>query len=146
MTSWRDSTSRQAQSDLDELLSASLGFAQQQLAKHGEFFPYSVVVGANGQTEMIAAQPDTTDDRPASAEVIASCRIVLAERRDQLRAAAIIADVRVADLDSDAIRVDLEHAEGPALTVQLPYTKSSGNIIDYGHLRASSGTRTIWRG
>ena len=146
MTSWRDGTSHQAQSDLDELLSASLGFAQQQLAEHGEFFPYSVVVGADGQTEMIAARPDGTDDRPASADVIASCRTVLTERREELRAAAIIADVRVAELGGDAIRVDLEHAEGPALTVQLPYTRNSGNTIDYGQLRASRGTRTIWPG
>ncbi|MGH3853824.1 MAG: hypothetical protein ACRDR6_10070 [Pseudonocardiaceae bacterium] len=144
MTFWRDSTSREAQNDLDELLSASLGFAQQQLADYGEFFPYSVVVGVDGQAEMIAARPD--DDRPASADIIASCRTFITERRDQLRAAAIIADVRVADLGGDAIRVDLEHAEGPALTVQLPYTKNSGNIIDYGQLRASSGTRTIWPG
>ena len=93
MASWRDSTSPQAQNDLDELLNASLGFAQHQLAEHGEFFPYAVAARTDGQTEMIAARPDSAEERPTSAEVIASCRVVLTERRDELRAAAIVADV-----------------------------------------------------
>jgi hypothetical protein len=145
MTSWRDSASPQAQHDLDSLLEPALGFAQQQLAKHGEFFPYAVVVRADGETEMIAGRPDPDDERPASNDVIDACRIVLTERRDHLRAVAVIADVRLRE-GSDAIRVELEHTEGAALTVLLPYSKKRfGRGIDYEQLQAATGERHVWR-
>lgn len=65
MTSWRDGASEQAQADLDGLMNVALGFAQQQLAKHGEFFPCAAAVRWDGQIEMIAAPPDPRNDRPA---------------------------------------------------------------------------------
>lgn len=145
MTSWRDGASPQAQNDLDGLLEPALGFAQQQLAEHGEFFPYAVVVRSDGQTEMVAARTEATDDHPASADVITACRATLAERRDHLRAAAVVADIRTPSAGGDAIQVELEHTEGPAITVMLPYTKKrSSNSIDYGELRAAASTRHIW--
>ncbi len=144
MTSWRKHASPQAQNDLDGLLEPALGFAQQQLAKRGEFFPYADVVRADGQTEMVAARPDTDNDRPASTDVIDACRTTLAERRDQLRAAAVIADVRLRE-GGAVIRVELEHTEGPVLTVLLPYSKKRfGRDIDYGPLQAGAGTRHVW--
>lgn len=76
--------------------------------------------------------------------MIDACRTTLAERRDHLRAAAVIADIRLPD-GADAIRVELEHTEGPALTVLLPYSKKRfGKTIDYGQLSAATGTRHIW--
>ena len=144
MTSWRDDASEQAQADLDGLLNPALGFAQQQLEKQGEFFPYAVVVRADSETEMVAARPDAADDRPQSTDVVTACRKTLAERRDQLRAAAVIADVRLPS-GEDAIRVELEHTEGPALTILLPYSrKRFGRGIEYGQLQAAAGTRHVW--
>jgi hypothetical protein len=67
----------------------------------------------------------------------------LASRQHAIRAAAVIADVRLPDLGSDAIEVSLEHVEGQALRVQLPYTKRRKNI-SYGPVRASAGSRRIW--
>jgi hypothetical protein len=92
---------------------------------------------------MVAARPDA-DDRPASADVITACRTTLAEQRDQLRAAAVVADIRMPQ-SGDAIQVELEHTEGAALTVLLPCSKKRfGKTIDYGQLRAAAGTRHIW--
>lgn len=145
MPTWRDDASQQAQRDLDGLLEPALGFAQRQLAEHGEFFPYAVVVRADGQTEMVAARPDASDDRPNSADVVTACRTTLAERRDQLRAAAVVADIRLPD-GSDAVQVELEHTEGPAFSIQLPYSKKLfGRGVNYGQLRATAGTRHVWQ-
>lgn len=147
MTSWRDSASEMAQRDLDELLNAGLGFAQQQLSKHGEFYPYAVAIRTDGHTEMIAARPDIADEHPPSAKVIASCLSALLDKRDQIRAAAVVADVRLPDRDSDAIEVSLEHAEGATLKVLLPYAKRRlRKDIDYGQMLAqqSARARRIW--
>lgn len=145
MTSWRDSASAQAQDDLDGLLGVAIEFAQQQLDTRGEFFPFAATIGSDGQAEMIAARPDPHDEHPASADVIDACTAALTNKRGQIRAGAVVADVRLPDQSSDAIRVDLEHADGHALTVLLPYTKKKlRRGIDYGQIRAQAGHRRIW--
>ena len=143
MTPWRDTASQQAQDDLDGLLEPALGFAQQQLDKHGEFYPYAVVVDADGQPRMVAA--DTGDDRPASPDLITTLFSTLSDERSSLRAAAIVADVRLPEANSDAIRVTLEHSERVALTVLLPYRiRRLGRGVDYGNLQAGAATAFIW--
>jgi len=145
VSSWRDGASAQAQADLDSLLNVALGFAQRQLAKHAEFFPYAAAVRADGQTEMVAAPPDPSNDRPASSDVVAACISELRARREQIRAAALVADVTAAELGGDAVEVSLEHAEGPALRVLLPYSKRRfGRGVEYGQLRAMNGTKRVW--
>jgi len=144
MSPWRDSASQQAQNDLDELLNASLGFAQVQLAEHGEYFPYAMVIGRNDRSELISVRPRTTDETPSSEEVIASCRAAVRERRNELRAVAFVYEVRLVD-SGDAIQVDLEHAEGSALTVHLPFVNCrSANSVEYGQLSASMGISRTW--
>lgn len=146
MATWRDTASAQSQNDLDSLLNVALGFAQQQLATHGEFFPFAAALGTNGETEMIAARPSASTDRPAPADVIASCLDQLITRRHRLRAAAVVSNVRTS-ASGDAIEVDLEHAEGPTLQVLLPYTKRRlRKGAEFGQLRAQSGTKRVWPG
>ena len=143
MTSWRDSASAQAQADLDSLLNSSLGFAQQQLSRRGEFYPYAAAIRADGQIEMIAGRPETASKHPAAADVIASCVAELTSLRRVIRAGAITADVHLPDLGGQAIEIFLEHAEGHALRIHLPYTKGRKEI-SYGPIRASAGARQIW--
>lgn len=143
MSSWRASASPQAQQDLDQLLGAVLGFAQQQLSDRGEFYPYAAAIDDTGQAEMIAARPDSIDDYPIAADVIRSCRAALVSQRDYIRAGAIIAAVRLAE-GGDAVQVALEHAEGQALTVLLPYTKNRRKKVEYGQIEALVGKRQIW--
>lgn len=143
MASWGDSASAEAQQQLDELLNVALGFAQEELAAHGEFFPYAAAIGGDGQPEMISAWPADGGDRPASDDVIQACLAALNSKREQLQAAAVVADVRTPD--GDAIRVDLEHHEGHALTILLPYSrKRFSKNLDYGPIRAQAGQQQIW--
>lgn len=146
MGTWRDDASPQAQQDLDGLLDVALGFAQQQLATRGEFFPYAAAVTDDGEAEMIAARPDAATEQPSAADVVESCVAALVSQRDHIRAGAVVTDVHVRELSGDSIRVDLEHVEGATLTVLLPYvTKRLGKGLDYGTLQAQPGPRRIWR-
>lgn len=94
---------------------------------------------------MIASRPAAGGDRPASGDVIQACLATLNDKREQLQAAAIVADVSTPD--GDAIRVDLEHREGHALTILLPYSrKRFSKNVDYGPIRAQAGHKQIWAG
>ena len=145
---WRAEASEQSQEDLDGLLDFALGFAQEQLSAHGEFFPYAAVADTSGQTKAITAGPDGVDgvdERPPSVDVIESCIAAITNQRDVTRACAVVADVRVPNIGSDAIQVELEHIDGHALTVLLPYKiKRLGRAIKYGELRAAPGQNRIW--
>ncbi len=94
---------------------------------------------------MVAAAPEADNDRPASLDVIAELRAGLAETRGEIRAAAVVADVRLVSAGGDAIQVEVEHAQGTALTVLLPYNKKRfGRGVEFGDLRLSAGTRKVW--
>jgi len=140
MTSWRDSVSAEAQADMDSMLDAALPFGQQMLAKHGEFYPYAVSMSAGGEIAMVAA--DIGTDKPASSDLLASLYEGLASRAQELRAAAIVSDVKLGS-GEDAIRVEVEHREGASLAVVLPYVKRGRNVM-YGNLAALPGERRVW--
>jgi hypothetical protein len=142
VTSQRDSASQQAQDDLDELLNASLPFAQQMLDKHGEFYPYAVTITASGETLLVAGEPGQ-GEHPNNADILQVLVEGLRARRDALRAAAMVSDVRLSD--SDAVRVEVEHEEGPAIAAFLPYGKKRPRRgIEYGEMTADSGDRKVW--
>lgn len=146
MTSWRDTTSGAAQNDLDGLLDVGLELAQQQLAAHGEFYPFGLALAGLSETvEVIAADP-TVGEHPESVNVVASCREQFANRREHLRAVAVVADVRLPpERGGDGIRVELEHVQGAALVVVLPYSREGGRgDFTYGQLAASQGDRFAW--
>jgi hypothetical protein len=143
MVSWRDSASQQVQDDLDGLVNAALPLATQRLDEHGEFFPFGVALNDAGEARVVAGDPGQ-GERPPSAAVLATIVEGLRGERDAMRAVALVADVRLAD--GDAVRVELEHREGQAIAVLLPYKKKRfGRGIEYGGLTAGLGTAQIWR-
>jgi hypothetical protein len=70
MTLRRDSASDLAQTDLDGLLNALLPFAQQELEKLGELFPFGVIVTVDGETRLLGvdAMQDERPDRDPGSE------------------------------------------------------------------------------
>jgi hypothetical protein len=143
MASWRDQASQEGQSDLDGLLNTLLPFAQQQLDKHGAFLPFGAVVDRDGTVRLTAAQDGR--EQPAAMDVLDSLHEGARSQRASIRAAAFVADVAVPGKPGDAIRVDVEHADGVAIAVLLPYsTRRLGRGIDYAPRRAAPGERHVW--
>jgi hypothetical protein len=141
MASWRDSASEQAQDDLDGLLNMTLPFAQQMLSKSGEFYPFGATVTTKGETRLLAG--DLGHEHPASADVHSLLVDRLRQDRARFRAVAICSDVRLPD--SDAVRVELEHQDGHAMAVLMPYKKKRlGRSVEYDDLRGGTGDKQIW--
>jgi hypothetical protein len=139
-----------AHPDLEELLNFLVPFAQQMLAKHGEFFPFAATMGVDGKIAPAAAH--TGSEQPPSQEVI---DLLLAgfrrqAARGEIRAAGLCVDVRTVPPGEtekvDAICTRLEHREGDAVHVFLPYRKGWLGRVKYGELFAGRGERVVFAG
>jgi hypothetical protein len=144
MASWRANTSEATQQDLDGLLNTALGFAEQELRQRGEFHPFALAITVEGESVMVAPDP-----RPApgadSSSVLSTTKDTVRKDRASLRAVAVTADIR--PKSGDAVQVELEHVEGPALTVHLPYQlKRRRRQLALGELTASGSSRQFWTG
>lgn len=150
MTSWRDHTSQQAQGELDDLLDASLRAAQQRLDEAGEFYPFAVIRAEGGRVEVLTPQVQTAPRAVADVtEVFELCWEALRGEAGTARAGAVVTNV--GSPDGDAIAVALEHREGPAVEVFLPYVaqgKTNGKKPPqrhrFGELQAAPGRPRIW--
>lgn len=146
MGSWRENASAEAQQDLDDLLGLVLPFAQRELEKRGEFYPFVGVVQKDGHGSIVATRAADAE-HPKSAAVVDECVTTLRHMRREIRAGAVVADVRLPHMGSDGVAVELEHVEGHAITVLLPYRKRRfPRRIDYGEIRAEPGRQRIWVG
>src|SRR5262249_39288957 len=130
-----------AREDLDKLLNALLPFAQQILEQHGEFYPFGAALDTVGGGQLFRGYK--CPDGPSSPELIDLMLDGFREsaRRGQYRATGLCADVRAplpnTGKITDAIRVTLEHTDGQAVHVFLPYSKTFWRRLRYGELFAS---------
>ncbi len=137
MTSWRDGLTENAQDELNQVLTAAVSFAETMLEAQGAFYPYAVGLTDAGATEMTAGSD--ADD------VLEQLLEELASKRDTLRAGAVVAAVHLESIDSDAVRVDIEHREGAALVVVIPYSrKKLRKKIEWGDLQSMVVQTRIW--
>src|SRR5262245_118669 len=127
-----------ANPDFESLLNSLLPFAQEMLAKHGEFFPFGMTMSLEGQIAAEAAYDGT--EQPASEELIQMLTQTFRHKASMnlIRAAGICCDIRTIPpgetKKTDAICVSLEHQSGDAGDVCLPYKKSLLGKITYGDL------------
>jgi hypothetical protein len=139
MASWRDTAGAQVQADLDALLTAALTTAEQSLRDAGGFLPFAVARTYDGEDQLVnvAVEGAETD----AEELLASLWQSLADHSGDFRAAGVVTD-RTAD-DGDRVAVQLEHADGPAIEVTLPYRLADG-AFEPGPLAAGEGIARLW--
>ena len=139
MASWRDTAGAEVQNDLDTLLDAALTTAEQSLRDAGGFLPFAVARTYDGEDQLVNVA--LTDDAPSPEQLLASLWASLAEHSGDFRAAGVVTD-RTAD-EGDQVAVQLEHADGPAIEVTLPYRLVDGSF-EAGTLAAGEGVARIW--
>jgi len=127
-----------AHPDLDELHNFLLPFAQEMLAKYGEFYPFGASMGVNGAISAEAAYDGS--EHPPSQHMIDLITQGFYEKamNGVIRAAGICYDVRTLPpgevKKSDAICISLEHRSGDAVDILVPYKKKWLRKVVYGEL------------
>lgn len=137
--SWRESYPQSVQDDMDAVLDPSLDLATQLLEKYGFIRPYAWCVLADGTLTMVGVSEDFPDTLSSLGFLWTSLKV----NKDTYRTTAVTADMTVDG--ADAVGVQIEHRDGPAIKVFLPYQKSRfRGKYTYGELFAAPDERHIW--
>ncbi|MBN1537517.1 MAG: hypothetical protein JW908_12340 [Anaerolineales bacterium] len=137
-----------AQSDLKELLNTLIPFAQQMLAKQGDYYPFATSIGLDGEIAHIASFDG--NEQPSYPHVIEQLTRIIQNKISQgeIKAAGICYDIRTIPpgqkKKSNAIFIGLEHRSGDALEVCLPYKKGFLGKISYGKVFAGIRDRQFF--
>lgn len=121
MDNWPGQASDEVQDDFDRLAEVSTAAAQNFLDLRGDFIPFPMAVKADGELALIGLEQPETPTPPDPTEVIDGIVGLFRERRGTIRALAIAADIEIPAEALDAIEVCLEHRDGYAITVIVPY-------------------------
>jgi hypothetical protein len=145
MTEWRETASVQAQDDLDRLADVTIAAARNFLDRNGQFIPFPMAVKADGELALVGLTQPDTPEYPVVQDVVDGIVDLFRDRRDSIRALAIASDVTIPSEQVDAIEVRLEHRDGIAITVLLPYRADPlDDSYEYDEPRAQEGEHVIW--
>ena len=136
-----------AKSDVEFLMNDMLPFAEEMLAKHGEFLPYGAALNAQGEVVSIAGY--TGEEQPPSQDVIDLLRksFIDGARKGQFDATALYYDVRIKtnqDETSDAVAIELDHKDGYSVVVFFPYQIELG-VVSFGEISAQQGQNSVFQ-
>jgi hypothetical protein len=132
--------------EIERLLNFLLPSAEQMLSKEGQFHPYAAMVAADGEVKSVSAR---AGEEPDVADLLVALHEELREQAAEgsIRASGIAADVTLTDPDSgettDAVQVELDHAEADAVDIYVPY-ESAGDGIKFGELVAAQGREPVF--
>jgi len=134
--------------EIQEILNFLLPFAEQMLNEHGEFYPYAAAVDSEGELSAVGAQVDESESPDVGEVLLALHEGLRAQAAEgSIRASGIAADVTLTDPDSgdttDAVQVELDHAEAEPVDVFVPYETESGGI-KFGELVAAEGREPVF--
>jgi hypothetical protein len=145
MSNWRDTASEEVQDDFDRLAEVTLAAARSFLDLEGSFIPFPMAIKTDGVLAPIGSEQPVTPTPPDIGEVMDGLVGLFRERRGSIRALAIGADVLIPGEMMDAIEVRLEHREGIAIKILVPYTIDSlDDTYLYDEPRIQDGDRIIW--
>ncbi|GFE65232.1 hypothetical protein [Litoreibacter roseus] len=133
--------------DAEELMTASIEFAEQLLQNYGEFFPFGAAMKPDGQMILVAGYDG--DERPPSHEIIDLLNAGFRSSAvgGDYKATALTYDVRVSlpgtSRKSDAVAIALDHEGDYSVVVYWPYKLSRGEV-SFGEVFAEEGVYGIF--
>jgi hypothetical protein len=133
--------------EIQVVLNFLLPHAERMLSEQGEFYPYAVALDAQGELSPVPADIETDD--PDVGDVLVALHNGLREQAAEgsIRASGIAADVTLTDPDSgettDAVQVELDHADGDPVDIYVPY-ESEGERVKFGELVAAHGREPVF--
>jgi hypothetical protein len=135
-----------AKDEMEQLLNYLLQFAEERLNQEGDFYPYAAKVAADGELGLVsAADVEHADVSDLLLALHRELRESAAE--GSIRASGIAADVTLTDPESgettDAVQVELDHAEGDAVDVYVPY-ESAGDGVRFREPVATEGREPVF--
>lgn len=139
---WQHLVSDEASEDVVELTKVLLNFADVMLRKRGKLSPSGATIGLDRQltkTSVVADHARTT-------QLIEDARAIGRGERDQLRGWAFAYEVKLPEQRTAAVLIEVEHVEGAAIEVLLPYKRlrlrRSAKVAN--KTQTSEGQRRIW--
>jgi hypothetical protein len=134
--------------EIERLLRFLLPVAEEQLTRDGEFRPYAATLDTEGEVNSVGA---AEGQEPDVGELLLALHAELREQASEgaIRASGIAADVTLTHPDSgevtDAVQLELDHAETDAIDVYVPYETGTEGIT-FGDLVAAAGQAPIFEG
>ena len=112
--------------EIEEILNFLLPSAEEMLSEDGEFYPYAAAVDSGRRAERGGSRRRGRR-HPDVGDVLVALHEGLREQAAEgaIRASGIAADVTLTDPDSgettDAVQVELDHADADAVDIYVPY-------------------------
>ena len=136
--------------EIEELLSFLLPFAERDAEQGRRVLPVRRDRSDADGERRRPSRPASASERPRrAATLLVACTPSCASRppRAAIRASGIAADVTLTDPDSgettDAVQVELDHADADAVDIYVP-TRRAGDEIKFGELVAAEGREPVF--
>lgn len=143
MTISRPAPTRRAQEDLDDLLDFVIDVARHRIDSKGNCPPFAAAAPIDGLPTLVTV--DMHGKRSTPAGLVEACFETLTDMRNDIVAGAVVWIADITNEKTAAIRVDIEHVDGHAIIVLLPFLRRPlRRQTDYGARRPCQGRRRIW--
>lgn len=136
-----ESAREKMQTDLDSLLGQLAMLAKTLLQRNGEFFPFGATIGSRGKFALVTPVPEA--DSPTAHDVLDAVLAEIAATKSSIRACGIVA-MASTDAGTDAVRIQMEHAEGSSLVIALPYARTASGGLTFGTMEAHRTKPDVW--
>lgn len=132
--------------ECEELMAPLFYFAEEQLKKHREFYPFGAVMLTDGKIELTAEYDG--NEHPEAKEVLAKLTAIHKEMAEagKIKVSGIAwnAPITHEGKTSDAVVMSLEHKDGYSVIVVDPYRIGWFKKVHFDELFAMEGKKEVF--